>query len=140
VLSSSPLDQYRKQFVATAGLIMSNIDSEINDDEYETILNTLSNFTIFPADYLKSIVESGKVSELFGEAVNRILEINPGDRYAMFNMLISIAHSDKRITKPEIAFLFDIGTQAFGMSRKEVAQLIAENVQREFYPDLYGAG
>ena len=85
-------------------------------------------------------MESGKVSELFGEAVNRILEINPGDRYAMFNMLISIAHSDKRITKPEIAFLFDIGTQAFGMSRKEVAQLIAENVQREFYPDLYGAG
>lgn len=140
VLSSSPLDHYRKQFVATAGLIMSNIDSEINNDEYETILNTLSNFTIFPADYLKSIVEGGKVSDLFGEAINRILEINPGDRYAMFNMLISIAHSDRRITRPEIAFLFEIGTQAFGMSRKEVAQLIAENVQREFYPDLYGAG
>jgi hypothetical protein len=56
----------------------------------------------------------------------------------MFDMLVSIAHSDHRITKPEIAFLFEIGTKTFGMSRKEVAQLIAQNVQNGFNPELYG--
>ena len=140
VLSSSPLDLYRKQFIATGGIIMSGIDSDINREEYDTILETLSGFTIFPSEYLDTIIKSGKVHELFGEAVNKILEINPGDRYVMFNMLCSIAHSDHRITKPEIAFLFDIGTKAFGMSRKEIAQLIAQNVQQGFNPYLFGNG
>lgn len=138
VLGTSPLDHYRKQFVATAGLILANVDSEINDDEYETILNTLSNFTIFPLEYLDSIVKSGKVSELFTEAISKILEINPSDRFAMLNMLISLAHSDRRISRNEIAFMFEAGTQLMGMSRKEIAQLIAENIQQGFNPDLFG--
>jgi len=140
ILGSSPLDHYRKQFVATAGIVMSNIDSEINDDEYEAILNTLSNFTIFPLEYLDSIVKTGKVGELFGESIDKILEINPGDRFVMLNMLINLAHSDHRITREEIAFLFEIGTKALGMSRKEVAQMIAENIQQGFYPNMYGNG
>lgn len=138
VLGTSPLDHYRKQFVATAGLILANVDSEINDEEYETILNTLSNFTIFPLEYLDSIVKSGKVSELFTEAISKILEINPSDRFAMLNMLISLAHSDRRISRNEIAFMFEAGTQLMGMSRKEIAQLIAENIQQGFNPDLFG--
>ncbi len=138
ILGGSPLDHYRKQFVATAGLILSNVDSEINDEEYEAILNTLSNFTIFPLEYLDSIVKSGKVSDLFAESINKILEINPADRFPMLNMLISLAHSDRRISRCEIVFMFDVGTKMLGMSRKEVAQLIAENIQQGFNPNLYG--
>ncbi len=138
VLGTSPLDHYRKQFVATAGLILSNVDSEINDEEYETILNTLSNFTIFPLEYLDSIVKSGKIGDLFAESIAKILEINPSDRFAMLNMLISLAHSDRRISRNEIAFMFEVGTQMMGMSRKEIAQLIAENIQQGFNPELFG--
>jgi hypothetical protein len=140
VLSSNPLDLYRKQFVATGGIIMSGLDEDMSADELEAILQTLSNFTIFPQQYLETVLNSGKVVELFNEAISNILEINPGDRFVMFDMLVSIAHSDHRITKPEIAFLFEIGTKTFGMSRKEVAQMIAQNVQNGFNPELYGSG
>lgn len=137
VLSNSPLDHYRKQFVATSGIIMANIDKEMNEDEYETILNTLSGFTIFPTEYLNSIIKSGAVLNLFSESISKLIEINPGDRYAMFDMLVSISHSDHRIARPEISFLFETGTKALGMSRKEVAQLIAGNIQQSFSPQLY---
>lgn len=138
VLSSSPLDQYRRQFIATAGIVMSNIDSEMNEDEYDLILNSLSSFTIFPAEYLDGIFKAGNVGDQLMEAITKILEINPADRYVMFDMLISIAHTDHRITRPEIAFLFEIGTKMLGMTRKEIAQLIAGNVQQSFSPELYG--
>ncbi|MDD3742218.1 MAG: M48 family metallopeptidase [Lentimicrobiaceae bacterium] len=140
ILSNTPLDLYRKQFIATGGLIMAGMDEQMNEDETEAILNTLSGFTIFPMEYLQSVLHSGKVTELFEEAIQKILEINPGDRYSMLNMLINIAHSDHRITKPEIAFLYNIGTKTMGMSRKEIAQFIAENVQKSFNPQLYGGG
>jgi len=137
VISSTPLDMYRRQFIATAGIIMANIDEKMNEDEYENILRILSGYTIFPAEYLNQIFKSGKVGELFGEAIEKILEMNPGDRYSMFNMMINIAHSDNRLARTEIALLFDVGTKALGMSRREVAQLIAENVQRNFMPEIY---
>lgn len=138
VISSSPLDLYRRQFIATAGIVMSNIDTEMNEDEYNLILNTLSAFTIFPAEYLDGILRAGNVGDQLMEAISKILEINPADRYAMFDMLISLAHTDHRLTRPEIVFLFDIGTKMLGMSRKEIAQLIAANVQQSFNPELYG--
>lgn len=138
IISSSPLDQYRRQFIATAGIVMANIDSEMNEDELNLILNTLSAFTIFPTEYLDGIIKTGKVGDQMVEAISKILEINPADRYIMFDMLVSFAHTDHTITRPEISFLFDIGTKMLGMSRKEIAQLIAGNVQQSFSPQLYG--
>lgn len=138
VLSSSPLDQYRRQFIATGGIVMANLDSQMNEDELNLILNNLSAFTIFPTEYLNSIIKAGHIEDQLLEAITKILEINPADRYAIFDLLVSFAHTDHRITRPEISFLFEIGTKMLGMSRKEIAQLIAGNVQQSFNPDLYG--
>jgi len=140
VISSSPLDQYRRQFIATAGIVMANIDSEMNEEELNLILNTLSAFTIFPAEYLDAIIKAGKVGDQMVEAIQKILEITPADRYIMFDMLVGFAHTDHTITRPEINFLFELGTKMLGMSRKEIAQLIAGNVQQSFNPELYGRG
>ncbi|MBL7903735.1 MAG: M48 family metalloprotease [Bacteroidales bacterium] len=137
VFSSSPLDQYRKQFIATAGIIMANIDEQMTEDEYKLILNSLASFTIFPSEYLDTILKAGEVGNQLMEAISKILEINPSDRYVMFDMMVSMVHTDRRISKPEITFLFDIGTRMFGMNRKEVAQLIAGNLQQGWNPELY---
>jgi hypothetical protein len=140
VFSSSPLDQYRKQFIATAGIIMANIDEQMTEDEYKLILNSLASFTIFPSEYLDTILKAGEVGNQLMEAISKILEINPSDRYVMFDMMVSMVHTDRRISKPEITFLFDIGTRMFGMNRKEVAQLIAGNLQQGWNPELYAQG
>ncbi len=140
VLSSSPLDQYRKQFIATAGIIMANIDEQMTEEEYKLILNSLASFTIFPSEYLDTILKAGEVGKQLMEAISKILEINPADRYVMFDMMVSMVHTDRRISKPEIAFLFDIGTRMFGMNRREVAQLIAGNLQQGWNPELYTQG
>lgn len=137
VTGNSPLDNFRQQFIATGGILMSSIDKEMSSEEYDSILDTLCNFTIFPAEYLDSVIKSDKVMELFKEAIIKIMQQNPGERFAMLNMLISIARSDHKLKPEEISLIFDLGTGMMGMSRKEVAQLITENIQQYFEPDLY---
>lgn len=136
-LTNSALDYYRKQFVASAGLVLAHLDNEIKQEEYNLILSSLSEFTIFPSEYLQGIIDTGKVPDLMMEAISKILEISPSDRYVMFDMLMELAQVDKELDQQEIGFLFEVGTNMFGMNRKEIAQMMAANIQRGFVPDLY---
>ncbi|MFZ4520229.1 MAG: M48 family metallopeptidase [Bacteroidales bacterium] len=137
VLSSSETDYHRKYFIAAAGMVMASTDGELNPYEYEAILKQLSEFTIFPAGFLKGIAESGKVREIMDKSAAKLLELNPGERFPMFDMLMNIVIADKEISKDEIGFLYDYGAKVFGFSRKEIAQLLANGIQQKFLPRIY---
>ncbi len=138
VLSGSETDYHRKYFIAAAGIIMANVDSNMNDEEYEAILQGLSGFTIFPSEFLKEIVSSGKAKEILEQSARNLLQINPSDRYPMFDTLMNIAFIDQKISKEEITFLYSFGQEVFGFSRKEIAQMMASGIQRMFLPNIYG--
>lgn len=135
-LSPLSLDTYRKQFIATAGLIIANIDQKINDDEYEHILESLSSYTVFPQEYLNEICQ-GNVEELFKTSVTNIIQQNPAERFQLLQYMAHIAFSDNDIYRKEIDFLFEIGVGILGLSRKEVAQILSATVQQGFMPNLY---
>ncbi|MCX6305386.1 MAG: M48 family metallopeptidase [Bacteroidetes bacterium] len=137
VLSSSEADYHRKYFIAAAGMVMAGVDGEMNEYELEAILKQLSGFTIFPAGLLREISESGKVQEVMDRSARMLLELNPGDRYPMFDMLMNIVIADKDISRDEIAFLYNYGATVFGFSRKEIAQLLANGIQQKFLPKIY---
>jgi len=136
-LSSSELDHHRKHFVAASGLIASTLDEKMTQEEYENIIKTLSNFTIFPKAFLNQIHEKGNVDQILVDSAKKIVEINPAERYTLFEFLIGMVMSDKQINNKEIVFLYDIGENFFGFPRKEIAQIIAKIINQTFIPNIY---
>jgi hypothetical protein len=137
IVSSSELDKHRQYFIASAGLIVSSQDEKIEKEEIDETLAILSNFTIFPDDFLESISKSGSVNEIFAQSINNIISANPGERVPMMEYLIRISLSNKDISQKEIDFLFHAGNDLLGLTRKEVAQILAGQIKVHFMPELF---
>jgi hypothetical protein len=137
-LSNSEMDYHRKYFVATGGLMMSVLDKQLDQEEHNNILGVLSRYTVFPEAFLKNIAESGQVEEIFEASITNILAKNPAERFGMLEYLVDMALSDNQIFRQEIDFVYHIGENKFGLTRREIAQHMARNIQGKFMPKLYG--
>lgn len=137
-LSNDKQDHYRKIFIVTAGIFMANVDQFINEDEYEKIMHNLAMFTIFPKSLLeKYLIEREDITKTMIEAVIKLIEFNPAERYPAIEYMISIALADNEISRNEINMIYDIGVNVLHFSRKEIAQILANNIQVQFMPDVY---
>ena len=136
-LSSSELDHYRKHFIAAAGIIMSNLDEKMTQPEYENIIKTLSQFTIFPKLFLEEVHKQGKPDEVLANAAQNIVKLNPGERYTLFEFMVGMALTDRQLFKQEISFLYNVGENFFGFPRKEIAQIISNMINQTFMPNIY---
>jgi Zn-dependent peptidase ImmA (M78 family) len=134
------MDIHRMRFIASAGLIMAQIDKLISEDEIEAILDTLANYLLFPKQFLDEMISSSKVNEVFNDSIGNLLDPkkNRGsieqESEMMFSYLISIAVSDNDITKQEIDFLYKIGSELFGFTREKIAYMIASVIANNFEP------
>ncbi len=133
-VGNNPLDEPMSIFVATAGLITANIDGEVSKEEYEHILRTLSASHIFPKQFLEAVAQAD-VEKLFQDAVNAIIEINPGLKPSLLEYIIGLVLADREIGEKEVNFVYGIG-QSLGMNVKEISILFANMVQRNFNPSL----
>ncbi|MCQ2307600.1 MAG: M48 family metallopeptidase [Bacteroidales bacterium] len=139
---NSELDSHMADFIASAGLMMATSDEGATNEEIEVILEELSATKIFPMDFLEKVstMNPNEISKMFSDSVNKIMEINPNLREAMFLYLISIVMADKEINGDEINFLLNIGEQALGYSQMEAANILLAVIQRHYTPrmtDLY---
>lgn len=128
------LDEYTARFIASAGLIVASSDNGINEDEVKQIIESLAGLKIFPRQFLDEVSE-GDVGEIFNDAVDNILKINPGMREGMLKYMIHIVLSDRTITNEEIELLYKFG-DSIGFSEIEVANAIAESIQQNYVPSL----
>lgn len=134
----SPLAWQRKRYYAAAGLLVANVDGRVTDPEMNAVLEALASATHFPRELLEQILAEGDVGRVFSEAVAAILQVNPSERHSLFLYMVGMAMTDQSLTAEEAAFLFRTGEEVFGFQRKEVAQMMAEVLQREFVPQLLG--
>ena len=139
---NSELDSHMADFIASAGLMMATSDEGATNEEIEVILEELSATKIFPMEFLEKVSKMNleEISKMFSDSVNKIMEINPNLREAMFLYLISIVMADKEINSDEINFLLNIGEQALGYSPMEAANILLAVIQRHYTPrmtDLY---
>ncbi|HOY32229.1 MAG TPA: M48 family metallopeptidase [Bacteroidales bacterium] len=139
-VKNSELDYHISYFVAAAGIICSGIDGEFNDREAEIIMQALSDFSLFPANFFEEIIESKKVFETFNSSVKNILEINPAEKDNLLDFLINLVMADKKIKSDELKFIFEVGTGLLGFTRKEVAQIFASFIQRNYMPSIHDLG
>jgi Zn-dependent protease with chaperone function/uncharacterized tellurite resistance protein B-like protein len=136
-LTSSELDYHRIYFMASAGLLIAGIDEQISREEAERIMALISRVMIFPKELVEDIHAKGNAMEVFNNSAGAIINANPGERYSLFEFMVGIALSDRHIFQQEIDFLYKVA-ESFGLTRKEAAQMIAQSIQREFMPELYG--
>jgi Zn-dependent protease with chaperone function len=135
-LTSSELDYHRINFMASAGLLVSGADNQITQQELERIMGLISRVMIFPRELVEQIHSSGKVMDIFNTSAQAIISQNPGERYGLFEFMVGVALADRQILMQEIEFLYKVG-ELFGLTRKEIAQMIAQSIQQEFMPDIY---
>ena len=133
-VGDSEQDEYTAKFIASAGIIVANIDGEVDKREIDLVVSQLSALKIFPRQFLDEIAQ-GDVNEVFTDAVSNLMRINPGMREGMVRYMINIAMSDNEISKAEVEFLYMFG-ESVGLSKIEVAHSIAEAIQQGFVPSI----
>ncbi len=137
VMSSSDLDKHRQHFLASAGLIVASLDDKLEKEEIENTLMILSNYTVFPEDFLESISQSDKVEDIFELSITNILNANPAERIPMMEFIIKTGLINRDISEKEVEFFFNIGEKLLGLTRKEVAQILAGQIRMGFMPELF---
>jgi len=137
VIRNSELDQHRSLFIASAGLVMAGVDEQMRKEEYDTIIQQLANYLIFPGELLRGIIEEKSQHKIFLQSASTIMHHNPAERDPMFEFLIGVALSDNQLFTREIEFLYEVGANLFKFSAKEIAQKIGYVVRGNFLPRLY---
>ncbi|HXK49290.1 MAG TPA: hypothetical protein PKW56_02400, partial [Clostridiales bacterium] len=79
-------------------------------------------------------------NDVFNDAINNLLDPkkNKGsieqESEMMFNYLIGIAVSDNNLSKEEITFLNNIGSQLFGFTKEKISYMTAVVLANNFQP------
>ena len=133
-VGNSEQDEYLARFIATAGLLIANLDDDVTKEETDTIIENLASLKIFPMQFLEEMKKTD-VTEVFNDAVANLIRLNPTLREGMMNYMISIVMSDKNISKDEVDLLTHYGSK-IGFSHMEIANLMAVAIQQRFMPSL----
>lgn len=128
------LDEHMAKFIASAGILVGNIDEQITEEEVNRILETLANIKVYPRQFLEEVVQ-GDVIEIFNTSIENILKINPGMRDGILTYVISIVLADNNISREEVEFLYTFGSN-IGLSEIEVANAIAATIQKSYIPPI----
>lgn len=133
-VGNSESDESLAVFIAAAGLIVSNADDKISNEEVEHIIQNLASLQIFPKQFLDSVAQSD-VPQLFNQAVQNLLEDNPGIRDGLLSYMMGLVLSDKDISEEEIQLIYNFGSN-LGFTQKEISLKFAELIQRNYIPSL----
>ena len=128
----SELDYALADFVASASIIVSQVDGKRDKNEEEFILKELAAFCLFPHKVLKQ-VEKDNVKKIFNESVAKILEIAPYKRDDLMNYFINVAFADGELDEKEMALIYEFGSK-LGYSEGEIARTLGLKVQKDFCP------
>lgn len=134
-IGDSDADKYMPYFIASAGLLVASADEELTEEEYESILENLSSYVMFPKDLL-DYVSKQDVVKLFQDSAMKILEAEPGLKDTLFVYVVDTVFADKKIDDAEIKLVYDIGTGFFDYSEKEIASMFATLIQSGFEPKI----
>lgn len=133
-LGNDPLNWPMSIFIASAGLIVAELDGQITDSEIDHIIGNLAGLQIFPKDFLQAVAKSDR-DKLFTEAVNNILSIDPSMKDNLLYYMISLVLTDKEIAENEFSFIFQIGQQ-MGFTVKETSRMFASAMQKNYNPSI----
>ncbi|MCQ2244946.1 MAG: M48 family metallopeptidase [Bacteroidaceae bacterium] len=128
----SDLDAALANFVASAGVFVSQLDGKRDKNEEEFILAQLGAFCLFPHKELKR-VEKGDVLKIFNDSVEKILDLAPHMRSSLLRYFIDIAFADDELNEDELKLIFDFG-EKLDFPQPEIARALGMKIREDFSP------
>ena len=128
----SDLDTALADFIAAAGVIVSQMDGKRNKHEEEFVLGQLGAFCLFPARELKR-VEKTDVIETLNKSVDKILEMAPNMRSNLLRYFIDVAFADNELDENEVALVYKFGN-TIGFPDGEIARALGIKITEDFTP------
>ena len=127
------LDYALADFVASAGILISQVDGKCDKNEEEYIIKELAQFTLFPYVVLKQ-VQKGDVVKTFEESFKKIMELaDPEDGITPLNYVLEIIIADRYLDEREISVVYDLGRR-MGLSDRQISKEIALKLREKFQP------
>ena len=87
-----------------------------------------------PKIELEQYLTQHNVAEIFHASIAEVLKRRPDMRENMLSYVISLILADSSFNEKEIEFIFDLGQKNLGSTTKEVADLLAGAIQKNFVP------
>ena len=126
------LDDAIADYIAAAGLFISQMDGKRDKIEEDFIIKELAAYSLFPYKDLKR-VEKGDVISILNNAIKNILEMAPDLKSELLNYFVNMAIADGILDEKELALIYDFGDK-LGYAEGEIAEFLGVKVRKEFKP------
>lgn len=125
--SDTMQNQQKDLFVASAGILISNIGGKIGKKEREHILYSMGNRYLDPQAVLKDI-EKGDVNEVYEKSIYYLKECGQSTKDFMMKYAIDMLLLDDALTQDKMKFLYGLGGK-LGLDAQDVADFLKEAIQ-----------
>ena len=131
-LQYDALDNAIADYIAAAGIFISQMDGKRDKNEEEFIIRELAAYSLSPYKDLKR-VEKGDVVNTLNTAIKDILEMAPDLKGELFNYFVNMAFADGELNEKELALIYDFGDK-LGYHESEIAEFLCNKIRKEFVP------
>ena len=131
-LQYDALDNAIADYIAAAGLFISQMDGKRDKVEEDFIIKELAAYSLFPYKDLKR-VEKGDVVSTLNNAIKDILEMAPDLKSELLNYFVNMAFADGILDEKELALIYDFSNK-LGYAESEIAEFMRNKVRKEFKP------
>lgn len=133
-LQYDALDNAIADYIAAAGIFISQMDGKRDKNEEEFIIRELAAYSLSPYKDLKRI-EKGDVLNTLNTAIKDILEMAPDLKGELFKYFVNMAFSDGELKEKELALIYDFGDK-LGYHESEIAEFLCNKIRKEFVPSV----
>ena len=118
-------------FFVAAGWLLGNTDGDINDIQYQQILNNVGKRCWFPKEFVQKVLDKHDLEQLYHHSIKLLVEHDEDNKVLMLDYLLSIAFIDDAFTENELHFIYRYGHEV-GWEDQEIAGYIAKLTPRHF--------
>ncbi len=118
------------RIISYAGLMLAHADQHMSDNEYQLLLNLLSDYQFSP---LETPAAATDLTEKLHSAAAAFCSRYPEKREELFAELCLFILADKRITEREYEVLYSIGSQHLTLSRDSIHSLLEKLILSPFF-------
>lgn len=136
ILRRSPLnDQERTElrFLASAGLLLMGATESCNREEYDYLINLLSQYIQWPPMYLQAL-EKENLTDVMEAEAHTIVSKYPYRTRDLLATLFPIIVRDRHIDDRELEFFVRVGAEELNVPASEVIDLMLAGIRSMYRP------
>ncbi len=127
------IDQAGRDFLASAGYYLITSDGDVTAEEYDELINMLSDFHSWPPDYVQQLVKKKNIMKIINKSAAVMVEKCPQYVVSLFRLLVPLVTVNKRIKNDEIDALLTIA-EKLKLPKPDAIEIILENIRRKYQP------